>query len=348
MSAKKSIGAARRRSVASEPRERVRVRPLLPDRDLPVVVEPGVEGLDLADWVAGDRSYVEELLASHRALLFRDFPVRSVSDFERFVSAVSDAPRLEYRDRTTPRTTRGERIYTSTVHPPDQRIELHNEGTYWMRWPRLLFFCALKVPAWGGATPIADVRGVYRRITPEIRGRFAEKQMMLVRNYNDGFGLSWQEVYQTEDRGEVEAYCRANDIAFEWKPGDRLRTRSVRPAVRTHPRTGEPVWFNHAAFFHYTSLESGIRESLLAEFGVDGLPYNTCYGDGTPIEDEVADALRAAYAAEKVIFPWLPGDVMLLDNMSVAHAREPFSGEREVLVAMTDAIEGGATAGSAA
>ena len=43
-----------------------------------------------------------------------------------------------------------------------------------------------------------------------------------------------------------------------------------------------------------------------------------------------------------MIFPWEPGDVMILDNMSVAHAREPFLGEREIVVAMADAIDGSA------
>ena len=75
----------------------------------------------------------------------------------------------------------------------------------------------------------------------------------------------------------------------------------------------------------------------------DGLQryYDTRYGDGAPIEDDVAAGLREAYVAEKIIFPWREGDVMLLDNMTVAHAREPYTGEREVVVAMTDAVDPG-------
>ena len=258
-----------------------------------------------------------------------------VADFERFVMAASDGQRLEYRDRTTPRTTEGERIYTATVHPPDQRINLHNEGTYWTRWAQRLFFCCLTAPRRGGQTPIADVRRVHDRIDPAIRARFAEHGVMLVRNYNDGFGLRWQEVFQTEDRAEVERFCGDNDIAFEWKDGDRLRTRQVRPAVRRHPVTGEAVWFNHGAFYHHSTLDPGVRDAMLAEFGEQGLPYSTCYGDGAPIDAATAEHLRAAYEAEKTMFTWQEGDVMLLDNMSVAHAREPFEGDRLVLVAMT-------------
>jgi alpha-ketoglutarate-dependent taurine dioxygenase len=37
------------------------------------------------------------------------------------------------------------------------------------------------------------------------------------------------------------------------------------------------------------------------------------------------------------MFPWQQDDVLLLDNMSMAHAREPYAGERNVVVAMTEA-----------
>ena len=70
--------------------------------------------------------------------------------------ATSNGELLEYRDRTTPRTTEGNRIYTATVHPADQTISPHNEGTYWIRWAMKLYFCCLKAPHRGGETPLAD------------------------------------------------------------------------------------------------------------------------------------------------------------------------------------------------
>jgi hypothetical protein len=46
------------------------------------------------------------------------------------------------------------------------------------------------------------------------------------------------------------------------------------------------------------------------------------------------DSLREAYLAEKVVFPWQRGDVLMLDNMLTAHAREPYRGERRILTGM--------------
>ncbi len=334
--ASKSIGSIRRKSVGTSEQDLIKIGKL-GQGTIPCLIEPAIEGVDLIEWATHNRDRVEELLSEHRALLFRGFNINDVDTFQNFVSATSDGQPLEYRDRSTPRTTKGNRVYTSTVHPADQRINLHNEGTYWNKWALRIYFCCLKAPEQGGATPIADVRRVYDRIDSEIRDRFVAKKMMLVRNYNDGFGLRWQEVFQMDDKDEVEKYCSENNIELEWKDGDRLKTRQVRPAVRIHPTTNEPVWFNHAAFFHYTTLEPTMRDALLGEFGQEGLPYNTCYGDGTPIEPEVAEHLRNAYEQEKIIFPWQEGDVTLLDNMCIAHAREPYVGEREVVVAMTNA-----------
>jgi alpha-ketoglutarate-dependent taurine dioxygenase len=330
--------AARRKAIGADGAELVVSGPL-GARAIPFAIRPAVDGLDLVSWAEANRARIEDWLFEHRALLFRGFGVRDVATFDRFVGATSDGAKLEYKDRTTPREDRGTRIYTSTVHPPEERIELHNEGTYWVRWAAKLYFLCLRASATGGETPIADVRRVHDRIDPEIRARFAERGLMLVRNFNQGFGLPWQEVFQTSEPKEVEAYCAANDIQLEWQSGGRLRTRQVRPAIRRHPKSGEPVWFNHGAFFHHTSLAPALRSSLEGEYGIERLPYNTCYGDGSAIEPEVAAHLRAAYAAERVLFPWRDGDVMLLDNMSVAHAREPYTGAREVVVAMTDAVD---------
>ena len=125
---------------------------------------------------------------------------------------------------------------------------------------------------------------------------------------------------------------------MEWKDGERLRTRAVRPALARHPRSGEVLWFNHATFFHISTLAPEIRSELLELFDEPDLPANTYYGDGSPIELEVLDNLRSIYQRETLRFPWQRGDVLLLDNMMVAHGRAPFHGERKILVGMAEPV----------
>jgi alpha-ketoglutarate-dependent taurine dioxygenase len=153
-------------------------------------------------------------------------------------------------------------------------------------------------------------------------------------------GLPWQTAFQSDRPDEVEAYCRKIGIQAEWKPDGRLRTRQVGPALIRHPRTGEPVWFNHATFFNALTLPESLRDALVAEFGPEDLPQNTFYGDGEPIEPEVIAHLQDAYRAVMVEFPWQKGDVVLLDNVLAVHARNSFTGARKVMTAMAIAQRG--------
>jgi hypothetical protein len=161
---------------------------------------------------------------------------------------------------------------------------------------------------------------------------------MYVRNLGGGAGLSWQTVFQTTDQVAVEEHCRRNGVTAEWRGDGRLRTRAVRLAIARHPRTGEWVWFNHATFFNVSTLEPAVREAMVMLFAEDDLPSNTYYGDGAQIEPAVLEALRDAYRQETVMFRWEQGDVLLLDNMLVAHGRAPYAGPREILVGMAQAL----------
>ncbi|MGY3621910.1 amino acid adenylation domain-containing protein [Bradyrhizobium sp. USDA 10063] len=316
----------------------VRTEPNWLGTALPTRISAQVPGLSLADWVGTRRDEVEHHLRQCGGVLFRGFQVEGIGDFQRFARAIA-SELIQYGERSSPRTELAEGIYTSTDHPSDQPILLHNEQSYTLNWPmRIMFFCeqpALK----NGRTPLADSRRVLARLSPATVEKFEHLGVLYTRNYLPGISLPWTEVFQTTDRGAVEAYCRAASLDFEWLDGERLRTRQIRHAVRVHPVTDERTWFNHALFFHVTGLPDEISRSLRAAVADEDLPYNTYYGDGSPIEDAVLRELREAYDAETTSFEWRQGDVLLLDNMLVAHGREPFEGSRKVRTAMTDPYE---------
>ena len=309
---------------------------LEPQAPLLFVIQPAVLRVDLVAWIQNNRTKVEEELFRNGAILFRGFEIGSASRFEQLICAASSGELMEYRERSSPRSQVSGRIYSSTDHPADQVIFPHNEHSYSRTFPmKILFFC--KRPATkGGETPIVDCRKVLTHISAETRARFLQKRWMYVRNFGDGFGLSWQTAFQTTNRVEVEEYCRRGDIQYEWKDHDRLRTRQVRSAIAVHPKTGVSVWFNHVAFFHVSTLEAETRNALLAEFKEDELPNNTYYGDGSEIGEDVLDEIREAYRRETIRFNWREEDVLMLDNMLTAHGRSAFVGKREVLVGMSE------------
>lgn len=338
MASKREAWAARRKSVTPKTlslaeQDLVRTSFLPDGGPLPLVVQPNFDGVNLIGWAANNVEFIESKLLEYGGILFRGFAVSDHTHFDQFLQAIS-LPRMHYMEGATPRNELADKVYTSTEYPSDQHIALHNELNYVITWPMKIFFFCVVPAETGGATPIADVRRVYNRIDPAIREKFVSKGWMLTRNFGDGMSLPWQTSFRMNERSELESYCRESRIDFEWKGGDRLRTRQVRPAVRVHPRTGEGVWFNHLAFWHVSSLEPRLREVFVSEFSEEELPYNTYYGDESRVPDEVMEEIRRAYAAETVAFPWQKGDLLMLDNMLVAHGRHPFSGPRRILTAM--------------
>jgi alpha-ketoglutarate-dependent taurine dioxygenase len=325
-----------RRAIRLDPETLVDKQPLFPG-GAPLLVRPRRPEVSLVGWAAAHRAAIEADLDHHGAVLFRGFAVESVARFGEFAAATSDRV-MEYEERSSPRTAVQGRVYTSTDHPPDQDIFLHNEHSYSRVHPLKILFHCVQPAAAGGRTPIADCRRVLERIPREVREAFTRRRYMYVRNFGDGFGLSWPTAFQTTDPRAVERYCGEHDIDVEWRPGGRLRTRQVRDVIARHVRTGEESWFNHATFFHVSTLAPEVQAALLREVG-DDPPNNTCYGDGAPIEPEVLEVLRACYVAEQRSFDWEPGDVLMLDNVLVAHGRTPYRGERRVVVAMTDPFD---------
>jgi hypothetical protein len=332
---KSTVG--KRKTISVSENTLVQFSDIGPSIQLPLVVEPTVDGVDLMNWVTTNQEILHHHLLERGGLLFRGFGPREATDLEKFVQGVG-GDTLAYRERSSPRSQISGNIYTSTDHPADQPIFLHNENSYSHTFPLRIYFCSIKSALVKGATPIADCRRVYERIDPRIRTKFMEKHVMYVRNFGDGFGLPWQTVFQSEDKRTVEAYCREVGLDVQWKDGDRLRTRRVSRAAVRHPLTGAMVWFNHATFFHVTTLTSSISEALRSQFAEDDLPTNSFYGDGSPIEPEVLDHLREVYHQETVRFSWQDGDVLMLDNMLTAHGREPYEGERRLVVAMSDPL----------
>lgn len=322
-------------SIQSGSDEHLQVRPLDAGARVPLVVSPQRAGLELDAALPAIREVIQGHLLTSGGLLFRGFSVRGVDGFRSFAAALAH-PLLEYEFGSTPRSRVTEGVYSSTEYPAHQFIPLHNEQAYSRNWPmKIWFYCAIP-PEHGGETPIADSREVYRRMPAGLRTRLIERRLMYVRNYGGGLDVPWSEVFSTSDRWRVEAYCRQHGIECEWKSDGELRTRQVCQTVARHPRTEDWVWFNQAHLFHVSALPVEVREALLEVVEPEDLPRNVYYADGSPIEDAVLEDVRGVLEACKITFPWQQDDILMLDNMLTAHARNPFEGKRKIVVAMAE------------
>lgn len=327
------------RALRSRPRQSVEPTTLVekteaaPGASLPRLYLARTQDLDPVGWAQGESEPIQEDLLKYGAILFRGFGLDGVPGFEAFAGALCGELFAEYGD--LPKEEKGDKVYHSTPYPEDKTILFHNESSHMHRWPRHQFFYSVTVAPEGGETPIVDCRDVYQRLDPQLARCFEEKGLLYVRNFLSGFDVSWQDFFRTSDRSAVERFAEAAGMELKWT-GDELETRQHAPAVIRHPATGEPVFFNQIQLHHPACLDADVRESLSAIVGTEKFPRNVMYGDGTPIEDSVVEEVTQIYWDASVALPWQEDDVIMVDNMLVAHARNPFSGPRKIVVAMGD------------
>lgn len=333
---------------------------------LPVLVTPGrsTTAPALADWMKHNVDWVQSQLRTHGALLFRGFGVEEADDFETIARAVAPELKNEYlgtspRDAVKP----GGYVFSASELPGHYPIPEHCEMTFTRTPPQRIFFSCLIEPAEGsGETPLVDFRKVWRDLDPAVRERFATRRIRIIRNYSgpdengrDLFQLKrWDEMFQTRDKAEVERIARREGFTPVWKDNDRLALISEHDAMRPHPETGEPVWFNHAQVFHLSAAPGEFKRiarrrptprhiglwlfsSLLVgwkklRYKSEDQAMHVTWADGSEIAGADMEAVRDAIWKHLAVVSWKKGDVVAIDNNAIGHGRLPYRGPRKVVV----------------
>jgi len=298
--------------------------------------EPGKPPI-LSAHAAPHRDSLRAIVAEHGSVLVRGLGLSDAAEAGAVFRQLADELMIE-TEAFAPRRAISDGMYSSSTWPQNQPMCMHHELSYTLEFPGLMLFACLSAPTDGGATAVADSPTVLDALPADLVERFEREGWLLTRSYNDEIGASVSEAFGTDDRGAVERYCRANAIELEWQPDGGLRTRQLRTAVMRHPVTGRRCWFNQIAFLNEWTLAPEVREYLVDVYGPDGLPFNTRYGNGDPIGEDVVRQINAVYEAHTTREPWHSGDLMLVDNIRTAHSREPFEGPREVLVGLADGV----------
>lgn len=331
---------------------------------LPLLVRPGREGsaTTLAGWLREHPGWVQDHLVRHGAILFRGFEGVDATAFESVARSIDAELKNEYLG-TSPRDRLTDYVFTASELPSYYPIPQHCEMSFVAKPPRRLFFCCLLASREGGETPLVDFRNVYQALDPAVRRRFEEGGIRIVRNYaGPGTGgkldlwklKRWDEMFLTTERASVEATCRREGFEVEWTANGGLRLISRQPVFRDHPQTGERAWHNHTQVFHLSAAPGEyrrifrLRPSLRAAAfwqlsrvlvglqrlsrGADEQSMHCTYEDGREIPDADMEHVRDVIWRHMVIQPWERGDMLAIDNHSVAHGRLPYRGPRTVAV----------------
>lgn len=299
------------------------------------IVKAESQGIDPVHFVRTHKEKINHWLKTDGACLLRGFEINDAQTFAKVVSEFGSL--LPYIERAAKRIEIVPGVFTSTAMDSKVIIPQHHEMSYANKWPERIYFWCDTPAKVDGQTPLASERVVTSKIDPDIKKKFEERGLLYIRNFNDrGIDLSWSNTFGTNDRKELEEYARESNFEVSWNEVGELRTERKGPATVEYPETGERLWFNHSHLFHPSNLTEHVRSSLLAEFGIDKLPRNVVFGDGETIPDEDLLAIKEIYQSNSVAFEWQRGDLLLLNNFLVTHGRQTFSGDRKILVSMTD------------
>lgn len=338
------------------------LRPLYPDTTLPLLVEPqGDPRVETLLSSLNPDAFAEPLRRAG-ALLFRGWDVQDPAAFEKVARAIAPNLQNEYLG-TSPRNALTPYVFTASELPGFFPIPQHCEMTFVRHPPHRLFFvCLVPNRAPGGETPLVDFRKVWKELDANVRERFATKGVKIIRNYAGPKGGAWwdpwklkrwDEMFGTTDREVVTRRCLEEGFEPTWGANGTLRLVSYQPAMKAHPDTGEIAWFNHSQVFHRDAVPPeydriagrlGMKWKAWGIFARSLLAFkrrvqdesevamHTTFGDGTEISLEDMEAVREVIWKNMVAFPWQKGDILAIDNDSVAHGRLPYRGERLVAV----------------
>jgi hypothetical protein len=271
-------------------------------------------------------------------LLIRGLNLDDSSLLEETIAATDLGEWVPYREAATPRSAVTANIGTSTEYSASNSIFFHNENSHCMGWPGYLAFYCLVPAQSGGATPLSCIKSVTAEIPQTLKDKFAEVGgFKYVRNFGGPLGFKWQKVFQTDDRHEIEQYCQENKMEFQWNGTDRLTISYVRPATVNHPLSQEPLWFNHGTFFNRSAVDKPLKP-IMDMLPATEIPYHTFFADGSDISRNCIEDLMNIYEKHSLRFEWKKGDLLLFDNMLLAHGRDPFLGDRQLFVGMVKNI----------
>jgi hypothetical protein len=286
--------------------------------------------MELVSWMKSHLGEVKDLLSQDGLVHFRGFDTRAEVTLKNTLGLFGLEPMTDAR-WSTPRTSVGEGVFTSTEYPADQRIVLHSEMSYSKIWPRLILFQCKTAAQTGGATTIADIKAASSALG-DILSEFHERDVTYLRNFRKGLDIPWQNAFGTQDRDEVSEIGARNGLEIEWKPDGTLHTTQQAQGAIDGP--DGPLWFNQAHLFHPYQLPTASRKALLSAFGANGLPRNATFGDGGQIPDITIRHVLEVLSKHTENIDWQDGDLTIIDNMRWMHGRSPFTGVRKVLAAM--------------
>ena len=339
------------------------------NRKIPTVFSPGTkQPLEEVLQEIGERK--DELLNQMNqdgAILLRNFDINSLEDCRRVLEAIGIP--LHSDDLCVGEVIRKKvDDYASevTMQDSNELVPPHTEAYFWYRQPKSISFYCEKANCRYGETPLFDCVNIFKAIPPGLLHKLQGKKVLMQFEYSasetDRSAISstqikntWQQVFKTQDKSVVEKALDRDDVEYAWKPNGALLVKVHVDLIAKHPVTGEKCFRG----VRYLSLDSliymskhfirprlGVLSSM--KLTVKALLAKTIDTRRIYWTDSLVDSslsrkekrlLVEIYFNNCAIFKWKTGDLLLIDNIKMGHARLNIKGERNIYAFMGEYID---------
>jgi hypothetical protein len=305
---------------------------------LPVIDSSIATEVEFQKFYQGRKEEIQNYLKEHGCVKFRGIQIKTSEDFSSLIGSVSDKF-IRYIDGNSPRTSLSDTVYTSTEYDPKEKITMHSELSYSVSWPKNIFFTSIIQAMSGGETLIADNREILANMDDFVVEIIRAKGVEYIRNLHggEGFGPSWQDTFESDDRGVVSEFCTKQGITFNWVGENTLQIKNRSQGIINHHLRGEEIWFNQIDQFHPQQLGKDLTEALNIMYSdPKDFPMYVQFADGTPICGDFVEEILKVIDTVSLAPKWGANEILMLDNEMISHGRNPFKGNRKVLVSMTN------------
>ncbi|KAG7836844.1 hypothetical protein KL943_000883 [Ogataea angusta] len=298
----------------------------------------------------GARGFFNKQLKNHGVVVLRHTGTTDPEVISRYVEAIATSSgdeEFEQTGVTAKRTIVTPHLSTANEGPSNLAIYQHNEFSRFLKYPSRLFFVCTRYKAAGGATPLVhggELFAALEQVYPDFLTELGNKGLYMKQTWplETDNSTAWRDyfcfgrdLHTNEDLETqknkasvlVEEYV-SKDYYFD-ENNDLIVGQHSRPIrnYRVSETESYPVLFNSiAAYYADSKFKSNAYQKTAA------LDYDN--SEPIPIKylDELLEqSIKLAYHHE-----WQEGDIAIVDNHQVSHGREPWDGERHVLVSMWD------------
>jgi|GEM_PF-2228847 len=218
----------------------------------------------------------------------------------------------------------------------EEEILPHNELSHHIEFPKYVCFICKQPAQYGGETTIYDCQQAFANLSPSLKKAATQKHVIFVRKHveqrnHKKYDSSWQSILAKNSEEAIAHWTKLGYTCVlhrESENGnmiDVVETQLKRPlAYRYKGKTCLHASIVGAASYWYRQLLGDKKPQMELK-----------WEDGEPFSEAQFQEMEKAIKSARIFYnDWQKNDLLILDNLRIAHGRLPFIGKRLVGILM--------------